>query len=58
MKRIMTIFGVILSASFILTGYVGNNQDLKEKATKDSRHLQIISKLSYFSSAEVTEIKN
>ena len=54
----MTIFGVILSASFILTGYVGNNQDLKEKATKDSRHLQIISKLSYFSSAEVTEIKN
>ena len=35
-KKSITISGVIIVASFILTGYVGNNQDLKEKATKDS----------------------
>ena len=32
MKKLIIISGVIIVASFILSGYVGNNQDLKEKA--------------------------
>ena len=36
MKKLIIISGVIIVASFILSGYDGNNQDLKEKATKDS----------------------
>ena len=36
MKNLILISGVIIVASFILSAYDGNNQDLKEKATKDS----------------------
>ena len=32
MKKLIIISGVIIVASFILSGYVENNQDLKEKA--------------------------
>ena len=32
MKKLIIISGLIIVASFILSGYVGNNQDLKEKA--------------------------
>jgi preprotein translocase YajC subunit len=32
MKKLIIISGLIIATSFILSGYVGNNQDLKEKA--------------------------
>ena len=36
MKKLIIISGLIIVASFILSGCGGNNQELKEKATKDS----------------------
>ena len=44
MKKVMTISGLIIATSFILSGYVGNNQDLKEKTTKDSLEVGSLSK--------------
>ena len=36
MKKLIIISGLIIVASFILSGCGGNNQELKEKPTKDS----------------------
>ena len=44
MKKLIIISGVIIVASFILSGYVENNQDLKEKTTKDSLEVGSLSK--------------